>query len=285
MYLRNRTEKDFKEEIKTLKDFLQKDLVKETLLTESDNRYLRSAKLQEDDELFTQLGCLDRKTNDFTLYSKDEITKILAKEFEPKVFYVRKRNESGAYHFNLPYYTYVILFRVGDSYYRHNPEYDCYDFMKTVRNFYKNPNNLIHVTNFYESKPNKDGSTYVIQIYKTEDYIRYYNTIQFTVRMSLREYRNDKSYDISNMELDDLIETFEITNKEAIDFIKECFDNDGLICETNRLFSYNEWKEFMYIPKKVEIKALYDKLDNLKKSITFVEQKPLQSNVRYIEEE
>lgn len=285
MYLRNRTEKEFKEEIKKLKDFLQKDLVKEALLTESDSRYLRSAKLKEDDELFTQLGCLDKKTNEFTLYSKEEIVKSLSKEFEPKVFYVRKRNESRAYHFNLPYYTYTILFRVGDNYYKHNPEYDCYDFMKTVRNFYKNPNNLIHVTNFYESKPNKDGSTYVIQIYKTEDYIRYYNTIQFTVRISLREYRKDKSYDISNMELDDLIETFEITNKEAIDFIKDCFDNEGLICETNRLFNYNEWNEFMYIPKRNEINALYNKLDNLKNSITFVEPKPLQPNVRYIEEE
>lgn len=274
MYLKNRTEEDFKNEIIELKDFLKKDLTKETLLTESDNNYLWRAvwgtKIKEDDKLFTQLGYLNKKTNEFTLYSKDKIVKSLSQEFEPKVFYVRKYHGSSAYNINLPYYTYTILFRVGDNYYRHNPEYDQYNFIKIIKNFYKNPNNLIHVTNFYESKPNKDGSTYAIRVYKTEDYDRWYGTFYYTIRLSLEEFREGKSFDISNMELYDLIETFEITNNDVIEFIKECFNNGGLICETNQLFTHDEDKEFVYTPKKDKIKALYNKLDNLKNSITFV---------------
>ena len=285
MYVKNRTEKDFKNEIIELKDFLKKDLTKEALVTESDNRYLWRVKVGEDDELLTKLGFLNKKTNEFTLYSKEEIAKILSKEFEPKLFYVKDYNESRAYHINLPYYTYVILFRVGDNYYEHDPEYDAGNFIKTIRNLFKNPNNLIHVTNFYESKPNKEGSTYTIHIYKNQEYNHWTSDIYPNIRLSLGEFRNGKRYDISNMELDDLIETFEITNKEAIDFIKECFNNDGLICKTNQLFTYNEYWEFAYIPKKDEIKALYNKLDNLKNSITFVESKGLQPNIRYIEED
>lgn len=285
MYLKNRTKEDFKKEIIKLKNFLKKDLTKEALLTESDNRYLWGVKLKENDELFTKLGCLDKKKNDFTLYGKDEVVKSLSKEFEPKLFYVRDYNKSRIYHINLPYYTYVILFRVGDNYYSHDPEYDNYNFIRSIINLYKNPNNFIHVNNFYQSKLNKDGSTYIIHVYKNEEYGHWTNDIYYTVRLSLEEYRKDKRYNISNMELDDLIKTFEITNKEVIDFIKDCFNNRGLICETNRLVTYNKYDEFNYIPKKDEINALYNKLDNLKNSITFVEPKKLQSNVRFIEEE
>lgn len=192
MYLKNTTEKDFKNEIKELKNFLKKDLVKEVLKTESNNRYLWRVKVAEDDKLFTKLGCLNKKTNEFTLYSKDEIAKILSKEFEPKLFYVRDYNESRAYHINLPYYTYVILFRVGDNYYEHDPEYDMDDFIKTIRNLFKNPNNFIHVTNFYESKPNKEGSTYTIHIYKTEEYDRWRNDICRVIMLSLEEFRKGK---------------------------------------------------------------------------------------------
>ena len=270
MYIR-RTEKELKQSIDELREFINKDKVKKLLIEDPDNRYL-GCKVEEDSDTLENVGYIDIKNKTFIPYSKEKVYELLDKDFEPKLFSEQRLLDAdrSKYNIALPYYQSVILFKVGNNYFEHYPDFDGHNLIKCVEKLYRYPEKLIHISNTYYSKTNSEGYSYVINICKNHDWDRFSDDSITNIEMDLFEVKDKETYSISKMELDDLIEAFEITDKDAINFIKECFSNRGVITNIRNLIELNRDGDGYRFRYKLSAKALnnlYKKLNNLKNSL------------------